>query len=75
MSAREEPPSDDEVEVVEEWTLPAQPPTGSSSAATDPCSPSHIPVIQRPSDHTALTTNGDKDTGKREASSHVFECW
>ncbi|XP_076159016.1 histone-lysine N-methyltransferase SETDB2 [Alosa pseudoharengus] len=66
-SIREEAFSDDEVEVVEEWTLPTLQQTGlSATAATDPCSPSHIPVIQRPTDHPALPADGDKDTVKTQ---------
>ncbi|XP_062384333.1 histone-lysine N-methyltransferase SETDB2 [Sardina pilchardus] len=66
-STREEAFSDDEVEVVEEWTLPPlQPPGSSAAAATDPCSPSHIPVIQGPADHPALPAEGDKDTVQTE---------
>ena len=67
--AREEAVSDDEVEVVEEWTLPM---TGSSATTTDPCSPSHIPVIQRPTDHTLPAKDGDEDSVRREASSRML---
>ncbi|KAK7166859.1 hypothetical protein R3I93_006592 [Phoxinus phoxinus] len=43
--SREPPVSDDEVEVVEEWTLPSGP------KETLDCSPPlHVPVIQRPAD-------------------------
>lgn len=42
-------PSDDEVQVVTEWLVPA--PEEAPSAATDGASPPlHVPVIQRPAD-------------------------
>ncbi|XP_073698317.1 histone-lysine N-methyltransferase SETDB2 [Garra rufa] len=45
-----EPVSDDEVEVVEEWTLPAGP---NETPETLDCSPPlYVPVIQRPADQT-----------------------
>lgn len=51
LRSREAPVSDDEVEVVEEWTLP----TGPKETVTEmlDCSPPlYVPVIQRPADQS-----------------------
>ncbi|KAL1282934.1 hypothetical protein QQF64_001737 [Cirrhinus molitorella] len=47
---REPPVSDDEVEVVEEWTLPAGP--NETLEPLDCSPPLYVPVIQRPADQT-----------------------
>ncbi|XP_036413036.1 histone-lysine N-methyltransferase SETDB2 isoform X1 [Colossoma macropomum] len=56
---KEEPVSDDEVEVVEEWTLPTgQKKTVTESLDTSP--PLYIPVIQRPAGQLPVALDGEK---------------
>ncbi|XP_062865460.1 histone-lysine N-methyltransferase SETDB2 isoform X2 [Trichomycterus rosablanca] len=58
-SQKEEPWTDDEVEVVEEWTLPAG--QKKTSSETQDTSPSlHVPVIQRPADQLSATLEGER---------------
>ncbi|KAI4875991.1 hypothetical protein NFI96_031309 [Prochilodus magdalenae] len=59
-NSKEEPVSDDEVEVVEEWTLP----TGQKKTVTeslDSSSPLYIPVIQRPAGQPPVAVDGEKE--------------
>uniref|UniRef100_A0A3Q0RP08 Histone-lysine N-methyltransferase SETDB2 n=1 Tax=Amphilophus citrinellus TaxID=61819 RepID=A0A3Q0RP08_AMPCI len=60
---RSDLPSDDEVEVVTEWLAPPVLEGRSNLLETPPpVSPSlHVPVIQRPSDSSAATTDRDED--------------
>ncbi|XP_043103993.1 histone-lysine N-methyltransferase SETDB2 isoform X2 [Puntigrus tetrazona] len=51
--------SDDEVEVVEEWTLPSGP-TETVSEPLDCSPPLYVPVIQRPSDQSPLASLKDQ---------------
>ncbi|XP_076839301.1 histone-lysine N-methyltransferase SETDB2 isoform X2 [Brachyhypopomus gauderio] len=57
---KDELPSDDEVEVVEEWTLPTgqQKPAGE---ALDASHPLYVPVIRRPADQTAVVLDGERE--------------
>lgn len=52
---REAPVSDDEVEVVEEWTLPSGP-KETVTEMLDCSPPLYVPVIQRPADPGAPLT-------------------
>ncbi|KAF5902623.1 histone-lysine N-methyltransferase SETDB2-like, partial [Clarias magur] len=57
---KEEQTSDDEVEVVEEWTLPSgQKKTVSETLETSP--PLYVPVIQRPSDQPSALLDGQRE--------------
>ncbi|XP_007254911.3 histone-lysine N-methyltransferase SETDB2 [Astyanax mexicanus] len=52
--------SDDEVEVVEEWTLP----TGQKTTVTetlDISPPLYVPVIKKPADQTSVVLDGEKE--------------
>lgn len=59
---RSDLPSDDEVEVVTEWLAPPVLEGRSSLLETPPpiSPPLHVPVIQRPSDSSAATTDRDE---------------
>ncbi|XP_058629278.1 histone-lysine N-methyltransferase SETDB2 [Onychostoma macrolepis] len=56
---RELPVSDDEVQVVEEWTLPAGP-METVSEPLDCSPPLYVPVIQRPADQSPLAQLKDQ---------------
>ena len=68
---KEEPVSDDEVEVVEEWTLPTgQKKTVTESLDTSP--PLYIPVIQRPAGQLPVALDGEKQQLEQRVSYHCF---
>lgn len=61
LRSREPPVSDDEVEVVEEWTLPAGP-KETVTEALDCSPPLYVPVIQRPADQLPEQACSETDT-------------
>lgn len=67
---KEEQLSDDEVEVVEEWTLPSgQKKTVTETLDTSP--PLYVPVIQRPADQPSAPLDGQREQLEHLVSYHV----
>lgn len=61
--------SDDEVEVVEEWTLPTgQKKTVTETIGTSP--PLYVPVIQRPADQPNIVLDGVKQQLEQQVRYH-----
>lgn len=61
--------SDDEVEVVEEWTLPSGQ-KKTVSDALDKSPPLYVPVIQRPSDQPSALLDGQREQLEHSVSYH-----
>ncbi|KAK1802934.1 hypothetical protein P4O66_021464 [Electrophorus voltai] len=70
---KEEPVSDDEVEVVEEWTLPTgQQKPASEALHTSP--PLYVPVIQRPVDQPAVVLDGEREQQCSDTQEETNTC-